>query len=136
MSYHIGLVEKHKNLRDLFTHYFWNEGWVVSIYGNEKEATVTTDKKLDLWIMDILFSGADGQQLVQEMKQHTPNIPVVFISDHDRILEQISKLNLDHVYCLAKPFMPRDLVTLIHKLQGNETRLKDIGREKYGRYSS
>jgi two-component system, OmpR family, response regulator CssR len=117
MSYHIGLVEEHKHLNQLFTFYLNNEGWKVTAFEKEDEARSSMPERLDLWIVDITLPILDKYSLFCEGKARKIDIPIIFISDHDLILEQIEALHIGGVSCMEKPFLPRDLVTRIRSLQ-------------------
>ena len=130
MTYKIYLVEDDKNLNLILTTYLKKEGWdITSIYTGE-EALSKIDNKPDLWILDIMLPDIDGYQIIKEIKDKTPNIPVIFISARDADIDRVLGLELGSDDYLAKPFLPRELVIraekLLERVYGINTGLIDI----------
>lgn len=110
MSYNIYLVEDDKNLNLVLTTYLAKEGWKVASFLNGRDAQKEILNSPDLWILDIMLPDIDGYQLIREIKEKTPKIPVIFISARDADIDRVVGLELGSDDYLPKPFLPRELV--------------------------
>lgn len=110
MSYKIYLVEDDTNLNLVLSSYLRNEGWDVDTFLTGREAQRVIENPPDLWILDIMLPDIDGYKLIREIKQTTPNVPVIFISARDADIDRVVGLELGSDDYLPKPFLPRELV--------------------------
>lgn len=110
MTYRIYLVEDDKNLNLVLSSYLEKEGWQVKTFFNGEDAIKNIMNPPDLWILDIMLPDIDGYQLIKEIKNKTPHIPVIFISARDADIDRVLGLELGSDDYLAKPFLPRELV--------------------------
>ena len=116
MSYKISLVEDDVNLNLVLASYLEQEGWQVSPFLTGRDALKAITKSTDLWILDIMLPDIDGYKLLKEIKDKSPNIPVIFISARDTDIDRIVGLELGSDDYLAKPFLPRELVIRTRKI--------------------
>ncbi|MDI3547241.1 MAG: two-component system, OmpR family, response regulator CssR [Halanaerobiales bacterium] len=116
MSFKIYLVEDDENLNRLLTSYLENEGWQVKSFLTGVKAKKAIVDKPHLWILDIMLPDIDGYQLITEIKEDDPHLPVIFISARDADLDRIIGLEKGSDDYLAKPFSPRELVIRTRKL--------------------
>ena len=116
MSIKIYLVEDEENLNKLLTLYLEKEGWSVKSFMTGIEARKAIEDNPQLWILDIMLPDIDGYQLIGEIKEHSPQVPVIFISARDADLDRIIGLEKGSDDYLAKPFSPRELVIRTRKL--------------------
>ncbi|MEB3102592.1 response regulator transcription factor [Paenibacillaceae bacterium T2] len=116
MTFQIYLVEDEFNLNQVLTSYLQKEGWQVRSFLTGEEARAAIADPPHLWILDIMLPDIDGFQLIREIKAHSPQIPVVFISARDADLDRIIGLEMGSDDYLAKPFLPRELVIRTRKL--------------------
>ena len=110
MSYKIYLVEDDENLNLVLSSYLKKEGWNVSSFLNGGDAEKVINTPPDLWILDIMLPDVDGYQLIKEIKNTTPHVPVIFISARDQDIDRVVGLELGSDDYLPKPFLPRELV--------------------------
>ncbi|MBC8590937.1 response regulator transcription factor [Wansuia hejianensis] len=110
MNYKIYLVEDDKNLNLILTSYLEREGWEVVSFLKGRDAQKSIKNPPDLWILDIMLPDIDGYQLIKEIKEKDPNIPVIFISARDADIDRVVGLELGSDDYLPKPFLPRELV--------------------------
>lgn len=116
MTFQIYLVEDEINLNQVLTSYLQKEGWQIRSFLTGEEARAEIANPPHLWILDIMLPDIDGFQLIREIKTHTPQIPVIFISARDADLDRIIGLEMGSDDYLAKPFLPRELVIRTRKL--------------------
>lgn len=78
--------------------------------GEEKARTVLSTKKVDLIIMDMLLSGADGTDICRRLKQDekTVSIPILMFSAHPNAQKVCLQAGADDF--IAKPFEMNELI--------------------------
>jgi DNA-binding response OmpR family regulator len=70
-------------------------------------------KKFDLIVSDISMPNLDGYQLLEFLKKHKINIPVVFLSSFTSEAEKDKGLKLGAVDYISKPIEPAKLLDSI-----------------------
>lgn len=78
--------------------------------GEEKAKEVLSAKKVDLIIMDMLLSGADGTDICRRLKQdkQTLSIPILMFSAHPNAQKICMEAGADDF--IAKPFEMNELI--------------------------
>ncbi|WP_432666694.1 response regulator transcription factor [Wukongibacter baidiensis] len=129
MKYRINLVEDEESLNEILSYYIKQEGWELTSFTTGIEAQRMIDQPPDLWALDIMLPDIDGIQLLMEIKEKTPNVPVIFMSARNSDMDRIMGLELGSDDYLAKPFLPRELIIRIKKIMqrvyGNRSNLND-----------
>jgi two-component system response regulator CssR len=110
MNIKVFLVEDEEDLNKVLTSYLKKENWIVKSFTDGESAISAIDEQPDLWILDIMLPDIDGYEIIKEIKQKTPNIPVIFISARDAQIDRVVGLDMGSDDYLAKPFLPRELV--------------------------
>lgn len=131
MSYQIYLVEDDQNLNDILSSYLEKEGWQVKNFLNGEPARKVIKDSPHLWVLDIMLPDIDGFQLISEIKDFDPEVPVMFISARDADLDRIIGLEKGSDDYLAKPFSPRELVIRVHKLLKRVYANSEVEHKKY-----
>lgn len=116
MTYQVYLVEDEPNLNRLLTSYLQKEGWKVSSFHTGREAREAMCIKPHIWILDIMLPDMDGYELITEIKEVSPQVPVIFISARDSDLDRIIGLEKGSDDYLPKPFLPRELIIRVGKI--------------------
>lgn len=116
LSFTLYLVEDEQNLNEVLTLYLQKEGWDVRSFFNGTDAKEMIATPPHLWILDIMLPDIDGYQLIREIKQQTPQVPVIFISARDADIDRVLGLEMGSDDYLSKPFLPRELVIRANKL--------------------
>lgn len=116
MAIRINLVEDEKSLNDVLTSYLVKEGWDVKPFHDGTSAMEKVEDRPDLWVLDIMLPGVDGYELIKEIKNCNPDIPVIFISARDKDIDRVVGLEMGSDDYLGKPFLPRELVIRIKKI--------------------
>jgi len=116
LSFTLYLVEDEQNLNEVLTLYLQKEGWDVRSFFNGTDAKEMITTPPQLWILDIMLPDIDGYQLIREIKQQTPHVPVIFISARDADIDRVLGLEMGSDDYLSKPFLPRELVIRANKL--------------------
>jgi two-component system response regulator CssR len=113
----INIVEDEKDLNELVKRYLEKEGYEVRSYLTFDEASVhTSDDDVHLWILDIMLDDKSGFDLIEEIKHHDPNVPVIFMSARDKEFDRIIGLEKGSDDYITKPFSPKELVLRVNNI--------------------
>ena len=112
----INVVEDERDLNELVKSYLIKEGYEVYSYYTYDEAYKAIDKPCDLWILDIMLDDKSGFDLIEEIKNRFPNVPVVFTSGRDKEFDRIIGLEKGSDDYITKPFSPKELVLRINNI--------------------
>ena len=112
----INVVEDERDLNELVKSYLIKEGYEVYSYYTYDEAYKAIDKPCDLWILDIMLDNKSGFDLIEEIKNRFPNVPVVFTSARDKEFDRIIGLEKGSDDYITKPFSPKELVLRINNI--------------------
>ena len=113
----ICIVEDEKDLNELVKRYLENEGYEVRSYLTYDEAQVhTSDDDIHLWILDIMLDDKSGFDLIEEIRMHNPEVPVIFMSARDKEFDRIIGLEKGSDDYITKPFSTKELVLRVNKI--------------------
>ena len=127
----IALVEDEANLSSIVKKYLTKENNEVDIYDTGEKALEAINKEYHLWILDIMLPGeVNGYDLIKEIKNVHPQMPIIFTSARDQDIDKIMGLELGSDDYLAKPYSVRELVLRVTNLLNrsynyNETKIKN-----------
>lgn len=132
--YRICFVEDEKDLSDLVKVYLEKAGYEVIIFSKGHDAISYIDQKPNLWILDIMLEDdISGYDLIKEIRNKDPNVPVIFTSARDQDLDKILGLELGSDDYITKPYSSKELVlrvnNIIKRVYG-----KDIETLSYDNY--
>jgi two-component system response regulator CssR len=113
----ISVVEDEKDLNSLVRRYLEKEGYEVRSYLTFDEAEIhTTDDDVHLWVLDIMLGDKSGFDLIEEIRRHDANVPVIFMSARDKEFDRIIGLEKGSDDYITKPFSPKELVLRVNNI--------------------
>jgi DNA-binding response OmpR family regulator len=78
------VVDDDEHIRRLYKEEFEDEGYEVVIASNGEEAMELFDKENpDVVTLDILLPDVDGIQLLRQMKEKRPKVPIIMSTAYD-----------------------------------------------------
>ena len=91
---------------------------VLTAENGEKAWSIFSERegKIDLVISDIFMPGLNGVQLMNKVKEHSPDVPVFLITGYAHLHTLVEESNSKPDAYLEKPFNLPDLFALIQKL--------------------
>jgi CheY-like chemotaxis protein/anti-sigma regulatory factor (Ser/Thr protein kinase) len=109
------VAEDDLRIRTVLERFLQNAGYQVTACLNGREAldAVEAGNEFDLLLTDINMPEMDGEELLREVKQRSPQMPVIVLtarSDPDLITECFKH---DAYRYLVKPFTRDDLLTVV-----------------------
>lgn len=113
----ICVVEDEKDLNELVKRYLEKEGYEVRSYLTYDDASAhVNDDDVHLWVLDIMLDDKSGFDLIEEIRSHGSEIPVVFMSARDKEFDRIIGLEKGSDDYITKPFSPKELVLRINNI--------------------
>ena len=123
--FQVYLVENDMQLNHLLSMYLQKEGWTITSFLSGENAYKYIDNCPHLWIADSWLPGIDGYQLLSEIKEKYPEVPVILISERNSTSDRVIGLEMGCDDYLPKPFLPKELVLRSKNIL--ERTYKDIG---------
>ena len=74
------------------------------------------DDDVHLWIIDIMLDKHSGFDLLNDIKEHKPDMPIVFMSARDQEFDRIIGLEKGCDEYITKPFSMKELVLRIRNV--------------------
>lgn len=128
-------VDDEEAIRDVYRYALEGAGFEICCFVGEKDLLVATEKRVpDIFILDIMLDGADGYEILKNLKQNprTRNVPVIMVSAKTSEIDKVKGLDLGADDYLAKPFGVLELVARINaklrssKKSGGTISYKDV----------
>ena len=117
MSAKILLVEDNKNNLQAFTLYLEVMGLIVEQAQDGFEALRKLDHEtFDVVVSDIGMPGLNGLDLARRIHDNFGRIPIVLMTGDPTARANESVIQAGVSCLLIKPFIPRELVTTIHRV--------------------
>ncbi|KQL43554.1 transcriptional regulator [Brevibacillus choshinensis] len=120
MSHTVFLVEDNQDLNSILQKYLENAGFTVEAFLDGLTAQQKIHANPDLWILDIMLPDTTGYTLFKEIKDVSPQTPVIFISAKNQDIDRVVGLELGCDDYISKPFLPRELIIKTQKLLGHK----------------
>ncbi len=110
------VVEDDLSVRSVIVHALERAGYVVEFAANGYEglALIKTFEP-DLIVSDLVMGGLGGVDFVTRVRQHFPNMRVLFTSGYSHLHEERWE-HEGHTLFLAKPFRSSDLLFCVRRL--------------------
>jgi len=87
--FQVYLVENDRDLNHLFSLYLQKEGWTITSFMSGEKACKYMDKCPHIWIVDSCLPDMDGYQILNEVKEKYPEIPVMLISERNSGMDRV-----------------------------------------------
>ena len=115
------VVDDDKNIRRTVSMALESLDYFVHTAFDGKDAMVQlTGDKYDLIITDLKMSGMNGMELLGQAIARYPDIKIVLISAHGTVDNAVEAMKLGAVDFLQKPFTPKELRNIVHRVLETE----------------
>ena len=115
--YTICLVEDEKDLCNIVKLYLEKAGYEVITFDEGRKALEYIDKKVDLWILDIMLKDdISGYDIIKAIREKNGDVPVIFTSARDQDLDKILGLELGSYDYITKPYSSKELVLRVNNM--------------------
>ncbi|MFJ3482116.1 sigma-54-dependent transcriptional regulator [Pseudomonas sp. NPDC090202] len=116
MSHNVLVVDDEPKLCDLLASALGQDGIHVFTAGNGLHAlTVLEREEIDLVISDWRMPGMDGPQLLAEIKQRFPHLPVIVMTAYSTVKNAVQSMRNGAYDYISKPFDIDELDITVHK---------------------
>lgn len=124
---HILIVEDEKRIASFINKGLTAEGYCTSVaYDGEECLRLAGDQDFDLILLDILLPKLDGIEVLQQIRRHKPDLPVIMLTAKDELSLKVSSLDYGANDYITKPFAFEELTARIRA----QLRQKDQGDSK------
>jgi two-component system phosphate regulon response regulator OmpR len=125
--YHLLVIDDDARIRNLLQKYLVENGYLVSIAKNTKEALeLFKEIEIDLLVLDVMMPGETGIEFVKKLRLKRNNIPVLMLTAMGEVNNRIEGLQEGADDYLVKPFEPKELLLRISNLLRRSTNNRDI----------
>ena len=118
MNSDILIVDDEEDIRTLIQGILDDEGYKTRIAANSSKAYEAMETKTpNLVVLDIWLQGSehDGIQILENIKQKYPYVPVIMISGHGTIETAVSSIQMGAYDFIEKPFKSDRLLLMISR---------------------
>jgi two-component system, OmpR family, response regulator len=108
------IVEDEARIRDFVARGLEAEGYTTVGAGNGASGLqLALDEEFDLVVLDLLLPGLDGLSLLQRLRDHRPELPVLILSARSDLQTKLRGFELGASDYLAKPFSLDELIARV-----------------------
>ena len=138
MNEKILIVDDDKNMLEVLRLRVEGEGYKVTITSEERDALSKVKNEIfDLAILDLKLAGSSGIDLMRNLHEISPEVPVIILTAHGTIKTAVEAMKHGAYSYLTKPFDSRELLLQIKNglekssLSREIRRLKELVGERY-----
>ncbi|MBW1858749.1 MAG: sigma-54-dependent Fis family transcriptional regulator [Deltaproteobacteria bacterium] len=132
------IVDDEKNYRVVLSAFLSGEGYEMLTADNAHEALEAVDSvDLDLVLTDMKMPVMDGIELLKQIKEKNPHLPVVMMTAYGTVEKAVEAMQLGAFNFIQKPFQNETLKQMVHKAISTYRVLKEnrrLLRDLEGRY--
>jgi len=139
MALEVLVVDDEADIRDLVSGVLEDEGYAVRAAADSTQTLdAIEERRPSMVLLDVWLQGSklDGLQLLQEIKQRDPTIPVLVISGHGNLDTAVAAVREGAVDFIEKPFEAERLIYLVDRAtetdrlrRENQTLRLQVGQE-------
>ena len=137
-SERILIVDDEDGMRRLLGRVLTREGYDTSTVGSGAEALrLVANERFDLVVTDIKMPEMDGLQLLEELKEYEPSLPIIVMTAYGTIENAVQALRFGAYDYIAKPFETDEIKLTVAKALERERLLAEnryLHAELEGRY--
>jgi DNA-binding NtrC family response regulator len=137
-SERILIVDDEDGMRRLLSRVLTREGYETSAVANGAEALrLVASERFDLVVTDIKMPEMDGLELLAELKEYEPSLPIIVITAYGTIENAVQALRSGAYDYIAKPFENDEIKLTVAKAFERERLLAEnryLHAELEGRY--
>lgn len=111
------VVDDEQMLTDLLSMALHMEGWEVHTAGSGFEALQgVRDHDPDIVVLDIMMPDLDGMEVLQRLRQQGNQVPVLFLTAKDAVVDRVAGLTAGGDDYVTKPFSLEEVVARLRAL--------------------
>jgi len=111
------IIEDEQKIASFVRQGFSQEGFVVDVASDGIEGLhLATTSEYDLIVLDVMLPGRDGWSVLQEIRKHHPDQPVILLTALDAVSHRVKGLNAGADDYLVKPFAFSELLARVRNV--------------------
>ena len=111
------MVDDEPRVREVVVSYLEREGFETrQAADGERARYLLEDFMPDLVVLDVMFPGASGLDLLEEIRASDPPVPVILLTARAEEGDRVAGLELGADDYVVKPFSPRELVARVRSV--------------------
>ncbi len=120
------IIDDDKQICAILSDLVKGEGFEATVaYEGEKALKIVRSAAPDLLLVDMMLPGMDGMEVLRQVKDLDPELPVVFITGHADARGAVKAIKAGAHDYLSKPFDNQDVIRVVHRaLAERELKLK------------
>jgi two-component system nitrogen regulation response regulator GlnG len=120
------IIDDDKQICVILSELVKKEGFeAVTAYEGEKGLNIVRSEAPDLMLVDMILPGMDGMEVMRQVKEIVPELPVVFITGHADARGAVNAIKAGAHDYLSKPFDNHEVIRVVHRaLAERELKLK------------
>ena len=128
MALEVLVVDDEADIRELVSGVLEDEGYAVRTAADSSQTLdAIEERRPSMVLLDVWLQGSklDGLQLLQEIKQRDPTIPVLVISGHGNLDTAVAAVKEGAVDFIEKPFEAERLIYLVDRATATAGRRRE-----------
>ncbi|MCI6574681.1 MAG: response regulator transcription factor [Actinomycetaceae bacterium] len=111
------VVDDEPNIRELLSVSLRFAGFTVEAAADGRQALKIEDMfNADLVILDIMLPDMDGFEVLRHLREHEPDLPVLFLTAKDDVHDKIQGLTIGADDYITKPFSLEELIARVRAI--------------------
>ncbi len=111
------IIEDEHKIASFVRQGFSQEGFAVDVASDGIDGLhLATTSEYDLIVLDVMLPGRDGWSVLQEIRQHRPDQPVILLTALDAVFHRVKGLNAGADDYLVKPFAFSELLARVRNV--------------------
>ena len=111
------VVDDEPNIRELLSVSLRFAGFDVESAADGRQALKIEDNfAADLVILDIMLPDMDGYEVLRHLREHEPDLPVLFLTAKDGVRDKIKGLTVGADDYITKPFSLEELIARVRTI--------------------
>ena len=124
------VVDDEPNIAELLGMALRYEGWSTTLaHTGTKAVSAAKAVKPDAVVLDIMLPDIDGLEVLRRLREHVPDVPVLFLTAKDAVEDRVAGLTAGGDDYVTKPFSLEEVVARLRGLirRGGSAALADAG---------
>jgi two-component system OmpR family response regulator len=114
---HVLVVDDERNIAELLGMALRYEGWQTTLaYTGGRAVAAAKDVRPDAVVLDMMLPDIDGMQVLTRLRQHAPDVPVLFLTARDSVEDRVAGLTAGGDDYVTKPFSLEEVVARLRAL--------------------
>jgi DNA-binding NtrC family response regulator len=112
----IAIIDDERNIQATLIAILDRRGYATtSAYTAKQGLQVIAEEKPEVVLMDLGLPDSEGLNLLREVRQAHPGLPVIVITANDSLNNAIASIKEGAFHFISKPYVPEELLSLVAK---------------------